>query len=557
MNRDQSIDRRAHSLRWLALLIAFLVGVVATSLFVQWRGGPGENVADQAQFYCPMHPDYVSDEQGDCPVCSMRLVPLEGSPGPASDTMSPTTVAGEAAAQEGPSVHVPPERQQQIGVKYVAVERRPAVMTLRTAGRVAIDERRIAHVHARVGGFIEEVFVNYTGAPVRRGEPLFTMYSPDILATQQDLLTALAAARRLSKSPLPWTIEDSKALVESARKRLRLWGMTSAEIASVERTGEPIRAVTIIAPVSGIVTEREAFHHGRTVTLDLDLYTIVDFSTVWVLAQVYENELRHVRIGQEALVEMPDARDEHFEGTVSFISPQIDPMTRTASVRMEFANADLALKPEMFVGVVLRDDLGPQLMVPRDAIMDTGELQYVFVELGDGYLQPRKVSVGPDVEGGRVIREGLREGERVVSSANFLIDSESRIRGALDTMGAPSAGPSGAHAAATSAEAAGPALRVELQTDPSPARTGRNRVTVTVRDASGTPVEGARIRVRLFMPQMGSMAPMESVATLEHDAGGAYKGEVDVLMPFAWQTTITVEKDGVVLGTSQTTLNSR
>ena len=546
MSTERPIPRRAHPFKGLALLVAFLAGAGATALIVHWQAGSGEQVEDQALFYCPMHPDYISDTQGDCPVCSMRLVPLEGTPGPPSDTMTPTTEGADAAAQESPSVHVPPERQQLVGVKYVEVERRPAIVTLRTAGRVAIDERRITHVHARVGGFIEEVFVNTTGAPVRRGEPLFTMYSPELLATQQDLLTARASAERLRDSPLPWTVEDSKALVEAARKRLRLWGMTPGEIARVERTGEPVRAVTIASPASGLVTERQAFQNGRTVTPDLDLYTIVDFSAVWVLAQVHEHELRHVRVGQDAVVLLADTRDVPFHGTVSFISPEVDPMTRTASVRLELANQDLALKPGMFVSVVLRDELGPQLVVPRDAIMDTGDGQFVSVDLGDGYLEPRKVTVGPDVEGGRVIREGLREGERVVSSANFLIDSESRIRGAFETMGAPSA-----------AGAAGQASSFELRTDPSPARTGRNRVTVTVRDASGAPIEGAQVHVRLFMPHVGSMAPMESVAKLVHRSDGVYEGELDVLMPFAWQTTITVEKDGVVVGTFQTTLSSR
>ncbi len=539
--------------RWVALLLAVAIGALGAVLVMRWLPRSGDKATTEAtgQFYCPMHPSYVSDVPGDCPVCSMKLVPLTGAPGPPSASMTPGGAASPTGAS-GPSLFVPQERQQQIGVKFAEVRRMAVTTTLRLPGRVAIDERQIAHVHSRVAGFIEEVFVNYTGAPVRHGEPLFTIYSPEILATQQDLLTAITTAQRLRTGMLSDTADDADALVESARKRLRLWGMSPDQIARVERTREPIRAVTIVSPVSGIVTEREAFHHGRAVTPDLDLYMIVDFSSVWVLAQVGENDVGHVQLGDLATIELPGGGT--LEAPVSYIAPMIDTMTRSATVRLDVPNASLSLKVDMLVSVALHEELGEQLVVPASAVLDTGTSRHAFVDLGSGYLQPRLVAVGPETDEGRVITLGLAEGERVVTSAAFLIDAESSIKGALDEMGSPTAD-GGANAGAVQASAN--ALDVHLDTDPSPPRTGRNTVRVVVHDAQGKFLDDATVRVRIFMPQMGSMAPMESVATLDSRGRGRYDGALDIPMAFSWQATVTVEKDGAVLGRVESVLSSR
>jgi len=414
----------------LGLLLAFAAGG-AIVFFVMRRAEP--SATTHQQYYCPMHPDYVSDVQGDCPVCSMRLVPLVGPKGPPSATMEPS---GASTMHDG-SVHIPAERQQQIGVKLATVERVPVSVTLRLPARVAMDERRIGHVHSRVTGFIEDVFVNFTGASVMMGDPLFTLYSPEMLATQQELITALHSARRLRGGPLASASQDADALAQSARRRLQLWGMSESQIDRVERTGTPIRAVTIVSPVTGVVLEREAFHHGRAVTPDLDLYMIADLSLVWVIAQLDERHVEQVHVGDEVRIELPSGRT--LTTPISFISPTIDPATRSASVRMDVANQDFALKEGMLVEVIASEDMGSQLVVPPDAVIDTGDAQRAFVDLGDGYLQPRRIHAGPRVEQGRVVLDGLAEGERVIASAAFLVDAESSIRGALEGMGEPHA----------------------------------------------------------------------------------------------------------------------
>ncbi|MGH7318609.1 MAG: efflux RND transporter periplasmic adaptor subunit, partial [Candidatus Rokuibacteriota bacterium] len=337
----------------------------------------------------------------------------------------------------------------------------------------------------------------------------------------------------------------------NARRRLELWDITPAQIEALERRGEVSRTVTVFSPVSGVVTERAAYHHGRTVTPELDLYTIVDLSRVWVLAEVYEYELPHVSVGQAAEATLPyDPERKPLRGKVTFVSPFLDPKTRTVQVRMEFPNPGLALKPETFVNVALRRDLGPRLIVPTDAVMDTGKTQYVFVDKGEGYLEPRVVKAGPEVAAGRVIAEGLKEGERVVTAANFILDSESRLKGAFDAMTRPSS---------AEAPASGTAARLtaEVTTDPSPAKVGKNKVRVKVMDASGQPITDAEVELRLFMPQMGAMAPMEAKATLRPEGAGVYAGEVDIPMAWTWTTTVTVRKGAQVVGTAETSITAR
>jgi RND family efflux transporter MFP subunit len=435
-------------------------------------------------------------------------------------------------------------------VKFAVATRVPVRLAIRASGKVAADERRVTHVHTKVSGWIEDVFVNYVGQPVRKGEPLFTLYSPDLVASQEEYLLALRAQKELGSSSVAQAAEGSQAMVRAARRRLELWDMTPAQIEALEKTGRVSRAVTVYSPASGVVTERAAYHHGATVTPELDLYTIVDLSRVWVLAEVYEYEMGNVRIGQMAEIELPyEARQKTLAGRITFIAPFLDPKTRAVQVRMEFSNAGLALRPEAFVNVILRRDLGARLVVPRDAVMDTGERQYVFVDKGEGYLAPRLVKAGPEVEQGRIVDEGLNEGERVVTAANFILDSESRLRGALEAMGRPATGPAVASAA--------PKLRVELSTSPTPAKVGKNAVRVKVADPSGQPIADAEVEVRIFMPQMGAMAPMEAKSTLAPEGGGQYAGEIDIPMAWTWETTVIVRKGGQVLGRTMTSITAR
>jgi Cu(I)/Ag(I) efflux system membrane fusion protein len=550
--------------RKLSILAACLVVVAASAatLYV-WRPDLFERrlsssnpMTPESKYYCPMHPQQRSDKEGNCPICSMKLVKMEKAPSAAETAAMHAEHSGTPAQvpatspTEAPAVFVAPERQQLIGIKTTVAERRPLVREIRAVGKIAFDETRVTHIHTKVSGFIEEVFVDYVGRPVKRGEPLFTIYSPDLVATQEEYLLALKSNQTLRDSSFKWVSKGSVNLLEAARKRLELWDITEAEITDLEKASKAKRALTIYSPVSGIVTERAAYHHGRTVTPEMDLYTIVDLSSVWILGQVYEYELPFIRLGQQVQVEFPyGAGTRERTGTVVFISPTLDPKTRTAELRVEFPNLDMTLKPDMYVNFKARVGFGSPLVVPTDAVLDTGSEQYVFVDKGQGYFEPRTVKLGPEAGGMYAIESGLKAGERVVTAANFILDSESRLKGVIGNMGTPSA-PSAAAAAPA------PHLQVEI-VEPRTAKVGRNSVRLIAKDAQGNLIPDAEVDISVFMPQMGAMAPMRSSAQLKPTGQGQYAGEIDIPMAWTWETTVTAKKGGVTIGTAKTNITAR
>jgi RND family efflux transporter MFP subunit len=566
---DTHVNTRPESPRRkpMALIATILVVLAAGTLWT--CKGPGKHTeranetAAAAIYYCPMHPHYRSEKPGNCPICSMKLVPLESAASPAAassptpSSMSMESSAGMPAVLATPRppvgaqrIRITPERQQQIGVKFAAAAYQPALVETRAVGRVAYDETQLAHVHTKVSGWIEDVFVDFVGAPVKRGQPLFTIYSPELVASQEEYLLALRAQGELAGSSFPRVAEGSKALLDSARRRLELWDITPAQLQSLEKDGKVARAITVFSHVNGVVTERMAYHHGKTVTPDMDLYTIVDLSRVWVQASVYEYEVPFVVVGQAAEITLPyETEQKTLRGHVAFIAPFVDPKTRTVEVRMEFPNPRLELRPEAFVNVVLRRDLGKRLVVPKDAVLDTGTSQYTFVDEGDGYLEPREVKVGPEVATGRVITSGLDEGERVVTAANFILDSESRLKGALDAMGRPV--PAEVQAASAAA------ITAAVTTDPTPAKVGRNRVHAVIKDASGQPIPDAEVAIRFFMPQMAGMAQVDVRGSLKATGKGVYEGDIELPIAWSFETTLTVRRGGQLVGTAQTTVTSR
>jgi len=370
----------------------------------------------------PMHPWYRSDKPGNAPDCGMKLVPVYAE----------EKASSPAGLLPPGTVQISPARQQLMGVTTAKAEYRSLNKTLRTVGQVAIDETRLANVHVKINGWIQKVFVDTTWQPVKKGDPLFTIYSPDLLATEQEYLLALKARKSLGQSSYPEVSAGGESLLEAARRRLSLWDLTDEQIRQLEETRQPLREITYYSPASGYVLERRAFPN-QYVTPDAELYKLVDLSRVWVQVDVYEFEMPSVSLGQEAVLTTESLPGLALKGNLVYVYPEVKPDTRTGTVRMEFPNPELKLKPGMFVNVELRKALGRQLTVPVDAVLDSGRRQVVFVDRG-GAFEPREVKVGERTEDSIAITSGLRAGERVVTRANFLIDSESNLRQSIAGM---------------------------------------------------------------------------------------------------------------------------
>jgi len=332
------------------------------------------------------------------------------------------------------TVQISPERQQLIGVRIGTVEKRPLQKVIRTNGRVEFDEKRLATISPKIGGWIEELYVDFTGAPVKRGAPLLTLYSPELVSTQEEYLAALRARQELAASPYPEVAASGNALVESARRRLRLWDISEEQIRELEQTGQVRKSLTLYSPYGGIVLEKMAFK-GMRVEPGMALYKLADLSVVWLIADIYEYELPLIRLGQQASINLSYLPGEAFTGKAVFIYPYLDAQTRTARVRFEFANPRGTLKPEMYAGVEITIRLGDKITVPEGAIIDTGIRKVAIVEKGAGYFEPREVKLGTKAGDYYEVLDGLKVGERVVTSANFLIDSESKLKEAIGGAG--------------------------------------------------------------------------------------------------------------------------
>jgi len=331
------------------------------------------------------------------------------------------------------TVQISPERQQLIGVKIGKVEMRPLEKIIRTVGRVDYDERKVVTVSPKIGGWIEDLYVDFTGRFVKQGEPLLTIYSPELVSTQEEYLIALRAKKDLVKSPFPEVAASGNSLAESAKRRLKLWDISDDQIKALEESGQAKKTLTLYSPFSGFVLEKMAFK-GMSLMPGVALFKLADLSTVWLYADIYEYELPFIRLGQQAAIQLSYLQGETFTGKAIYIYPSLDPNTRTAKVRFEFPNPDGKLKPEMYGNVEIKVHLGQRLVVAEGAIIDTGLRQMAIVDKGDGYFEPREVRVGARVDDYYEVLQGLKVGERVVTSANFLIDSESRFK---EAVGAP------------------------------------------------------------------------------------------------------------------------
>lgn len=369
-------------------------------------------------WYAPMNPNYHSDHPGKSPM-GMDLLPK---------------YADEETAKLAPgAVKLSPERQQLIGVRTAEVERGPLTRTIRTTGHIVPDEEKIAHVHVKVNGWIDKVYADFVGQLVRKGQPIFTVYSPDLVATEQEYLIALRGRDYLGNAPYRDISQGATSLLSATRDRLKLWDISDAQIERLEKTGKVERTLTFYAPVTGFVTDRKAFPQA-SVDPDKELYTLADLSDVWVDADVYEYEIPYVHLGQEATMQLSYYPGKVYTGRVTYIYPTVDPETRTVKVRLQFPNPNFELKPQMFADVEFNINYGTNVLVPAEAVLNSGARQTVFVAKGDGYFEPREIKVGPHIDDKEVVLSGLKPGETIVTSGNFLIDSESRLNDAAGDM---------------------------------------------------------------------------------------------------------------------------
>ena len=375
--------------------------------------GTSEQTRKILYWYDPMHPAYKSDKAGIAPDCGMALVPKYSDDG--------------MARLPAGTVVIPAEKQVLAGVRTTVVERKPLVREIRTTAQIVADETRISHVHVKVDGYIDRVFVDYVGQLVKKGEPLFTLYSPDLVSTQEEYLIAKRGNSTLANAPFSNVSQGAMSLLSSTRQRLKLWDISDEQIKKLDETGKVERDLTFYSPVTGFVTDRKAFPQ-TSVTPDTELYTVSDLSSVWATADIFEYEVPFVRVGQRVTFSLSYYPGRIYSGTISYIYPTVDPQTRTVKVRVQVPNPGFALKPQMFADAQLQVNCGTQILVPQEAVLDSGTVQQVFVVHDGDAFEPRKVTLGPVIDGNVAVLAGLKPGERVVTSGNFLIDSESRLK---------------------------------------------------------------------------------------------------------------------------------
>jgi RND family efflux transporter MFP subunit len=469
----------------------------------------------------------------------------------AEDSMA-NSMATPPASAEAPlvPVQISPQRLQSLGVKTGTVERKSVADEILTTGNVAVDETRLAYVQVRFSGYIQKVFADATYQYVRKGQPLFTIYSPDLVSTEREYLVARENQRQVAQSSVPGVASSAASLLDAAAARLKQWSVPQKEITRLESTGEVQQEIEIDSPVSGYITERNALP-SVAVQPEMRLYTIADLSTVWVQAQVFQNDLERVKIGAPASLTVNTYPGRICNGRVDFIYPQVDMDTRTAKVRVVFSNSGLQLKPGMFVNVSLKVPMGNQLVIPASGVLQSGTREIAFVERNDGYIEPREVQLGTRVGDDFIVLKGLKVGEQIVTSANFLIDSESQLQAALGSFVPPPPG-AGASSAINTSQA-----NLELSSDPAPPRKGSNVFRVKVTDASGAPVSGADVSMTFFMPAMPAMgmASMRTPVTLGDKGNGIYEGPGQLESGGTWQVTIVAKKNGQLIATKQLSVN--
>jgi membrane fusion protein, copper/silver efflux system len=475
----------------------------------------------------------------------------QAAAGPAAS--SATAPAAPAEAPLVP-IQLTPQRLQSIGVTTGEVEYKVVHKEIRTVGNVEADERRLSYIQIRFPGWIQKVFANSTFQFIRKGQPLFTIYSPDLVTTEKEYLLARQNRKLLAQSSLPGVAAGAASLFDAARERLKQWEVPASEIAQIEATGQVREHLTINSPASGYITERNALPN-MYVQPETRLYAVADLSTVWVYAAVFQNELGALKIGSPASLTVDSYPGRTFAGRVDFILPQVDATTRTVRVRLVFVNPGLQLLPGMFVNVRLQIPMGRQVVIPAASVFQSGTRQIAFVDRGNGYLEPREIETGSRVEDEFIVLKGLQPGERIITSANFLIDSESQLQAAMGSFVPP---PPGAGAAASMNAPQNAAAAIEFTSEPSPPRKGNNAFRVKLMGAGGAPPTGTEVTATFFMPAMPAMgmAAMRTVVTLSEKEGGVYEGSGELPTGGTWQVTIVARRNGQTIASKQFTVDA-
>src|SRR5437773_3644264 len=440
---------------------------------------------------------------------------------------------------------VSPQMQQLMGVRTAVVEAKTLNKTVRAVGTVTYDESRVRQVYSKVDGWVDKLYVNSTGAFVGKGQALFAIYSPDLVATQSEYLMAKKNYESLATSSIPEVKTGASSLVAASETRLALWDISEQQLRDLEQKGEAQKTLTLYSPYSGFVIKKD-INEGMKVMGDKELYTIADLSSVWVNADVYESDIPFIKVGQRADISLSYSPAEPLKGRVSYIYPYLDEKTRTVKVRLEHPNPGYKLKPEMYVNAEIKIPGETRLSIPEEAVLDSGTRKIVFLDKGDGHFEAKEVELGPKMEGFYQVTSGLKEGEKIAASSAFLLDSESRLSEAMGAM----AGMSGMSMEGMKMDTptkAGPMekkvadLTLTLSTQPEKTKAGENTLRLKVTDKSGKPVTDAQV---LFQYTMAMPGMVLSKAEGKRSKDGIYETKANLAMAGTWDVTVTVRRPG-------------
>lgn len=469
--------------------------------------------------------------------------------GHAQSAASPSDTTGPLS-----SLQLTEDEQRSIGLQTTVVERRTIRRQLLAAARVEESETQLANISARIGGRIDRLHVDFTGQPVRRGQPIAEIYSPEVLTSAEEYKLALENRKRLGSGAESQALSGADDLIAASRRRLELWGLTPQQIDTIATSDKPQLDLTIYSPASGIVSERKVTQ-GQYVNAGDVLYTVTDLSTVWIKADIYEADLPQVRVGQAVEVTSESLPGTKLHGRVGFLEPIANAQTRTTAARTQVANPGTRLRPGMFVQVRFAVTSGESMLaVPRSAVVNTGERKLVYVAKSNGVFDAHEVQLGPVADDYYPVLAGLRGGERVVTEGNFLLDSQTRITGGMSGMFGGSKEFNQQPAAPESAQ-----WKVSFRSDPATPRGGSEAtVYVFVEDATGKPVTDAQVQVTLFMPAMPAMGMSEvREATALSSKGSEYAGSIKIPTPGTWTVTVEVRRGGQLLTSYRTSLNAK